>query len=393
MILSLYTKRCSRWQRSLQCFFLSVLFWLWNGRNLDTWLLPKLADRHSGLRNPRARTFCSTSDHIEMQMHLCSIIRKGVTEDQLNFLEQIVEKVQESGQSHLVGTDRSFGYGGGSQKVTYLHLHLPSASRTILSNLVSHAAKEMKWNTNDPKLQLRCLEAITYRGSNFPSQDALGWHNDGTTLYTTSIALGSAGLDYQGGALEIKVPGGHREAVSDLQRGDVAVFRGWDNHRVKPVQGIRRVIVAEWWLGEECNETVLRPGESELNSLKVLSQPAPHGTECAEAHLILGRLLFSKPGRELDAKLHFQAALRIDPSSLVPVGFGDTIQVEEAVSGLCEWLSSRGLSRHFDMVNQWCENMGATDLFEVVESTNEIADCLGQELTDEERSMLVRGTR
>lgn len=319
------------------------------------------------------------SDDIGTQMNLCSIIRKGLSEDQLTFFEHIVEKVQQSGHSHLVGTDRSFGYGGGSQKVTYLHLHLPTESRMILSNLVSRAAREMQWSTKDPKLQLRCLEAITYCGSNFSAEDALGWHNDGTTLYTTSIALGSVGLDYQGGALEIKVPGGHRQTVNDLQRGDVAVFRGWDSHRVQPVQGIRKVIVAEWWLGEECNETILRPGESELNSLKVLDQPAPHGTECAEAHLILGRLLLSKPGQDLEAKSHFQAALRIDPSSLVPAGFGDTIQVEEAVSGLREWLASRGLSRHFDMVNKWCETMGATDLFEVVESTQEIADGLGKE--------------
>mmetsp|Transcript_66404 Transcript_66404/g.130908 ORF Transcript_66404/g.130908 Transcript_66404/m.130908 type:complete len:193 (-) Transcript_66404:54-632(-) len=62
----------------------------------------------------------------------------------------------------------------------------------------------------------------------------------------------------------------------------------------------------------------------------------------------------------------------------------------ESVPGLRDWLWSRGLDRHFAAVDKWCLEMGAVDFGEVAEETEELAEFLGDALTEEERRVLLR---
>ena len=78
------------------------------------------------------------------------------------------------------------------------------------------------------------------------------------------VALSTAGKDFEGGELEVRIPQGRVHSVADLARGDAVVFRGWDSHRVRALRaGRRRVIVAEWWLGPECSGEEPRPPDTE----------------------------------------------------------------------------------------------------------------------------------
>merc|ERR1712032_1017545 len=63
------------------------------------------------------------------------------------------------------------------------------------------------------------------------------------------------------------------------------------------------------------------------------------------------------------------------------------------VAGLYDWLETRGLCRHFDAVNEWCFDVGAVDFSEVAENTDDLAEFLGDSLTREEKTRLLRGTR
>ena len=64
---------------------------------------------------------------------------------------------------------------------------------------------------------------------------------------------------------------------------------------------------------------------------------------------------------------------------------------DEVVRGLRDWLDCRGLRRHFVAVNEWCKEMGADDILDLIENTEDIADYLGNSLTPTERMNLVGG--
>jgi len=82
------------------------------------------------------------------------------------------------------------------------------------------------------------------------------------------------------------------------------------------------------------------------------------------------------------------------PIPVVPDGSDDAeFQPAEHASGLYSWLETRGLCRHFDVVNEWCLDVGAVDFTEVAENTDDLAEFLDQRLTSEERIRLLRGTR
>uniref|UniRef100_A0A7R9ZY62 Uncharacterized protein n=1 Tax=Pyrodinium bahamense TaxID=73915 RepID=A0A7R9ZY62_9DINO len=65
----------------------------------------------------------------------------------------------------------------------------------------------------------------------------------------------------------------------------------------------------------------------------------------------------------------------------------------ESVKGLRDWLWARGLERHFPAVDEWCLEMGAAEFGEVAESASELAEYLGDALSEEERELLLRGTQ
>ncbi|KAH8052089.1 hypothetical protein JL721_10968 [Aureococcus anophagefferens] len=90
---------------------------------------------------------------------------------------------------------------------------------------------------------LRCLEILRYDAGG----GALGLHDDGETLLTTSLMVSPAGA-FDGGAVEVARWPGRLEGRS---AGDAAAWR-WEKHRVAPVtRGARVVVVAEWWAGPD----------------------------------------------------------------------------------------------------------------------------------------------
>ena len=99
------------------------------------------------------------------------------------------------------------------------------------------------------RLALRCLEAIEYEGSS--KHSSIGYHNDGDTYLTVMVMLSTAD-EFEGGAFEARRrlrPGDEKLCFEQhtANRGDVMVWRGWDEHRVAPIlRGRRRVLVAEW---------------------------------------------------------------------------------------------------------------------------------------------------
>ncbi|CAE7679978.1 unnamed protein product [Symbiodinium necroappetens] len=61
---------------------------------------------------------------------------------------------------------------------------------------------------------------------------------------------------------------------------------------------------------------------------------------------------------------------------------------DEAFPGVRDWLDARGLRPHFPAVNQWCKEMGAEDIIDLIENTEEIAEFLGDALNENERADL-----
>jgi predicted 2-oxoglutarate/Fe(II)-dependent dioxygenase YbiX len=75
--------------------------------------------------------------------------------------------------------------------------------------------------------------------------DSLGWHTDEESALTTLVML-SEPSEYRGGELQHNGLRGSLRA--HLARGDVAIYRGSQPHRVTPLRsGRRSVLVIEWW--------------------------------------------------------------------------------------------------------------------------------------------------
>lgn len=90
----------------------------------------------------------------------------------------------------------------------------------------------------------------------------------------TAVVVLSTSPDLRGGAFEIDRGSG--PTATDLQTGDMLVFRSWDAHRSKPVlRGERHILVIELWQGPETppNATAGRPGELE-GGRATLCEPA-----------------------------------------------------------------------------------------------------------------------
>ena len=128
---------------------------------------------------------------------------------------------------------------------------------------------------------LRCLEVLRYDAGG----GALGLHDDGETLLTTSLMVSPAGA-FEGGAVEVaRWPG--RLERADPARGDVVAWRGWEKHRVAPVtRGARVVVVAEWWAGPDAPRADRRAPSTEPRLRSALDlDPASPALLAAVAHL------------------------------------------------------------------------------------------------------------
>jgi len=61
----------------------------------------------------------------------------------------------------------------------------------------------------------------------------------------------------------------------------------------------------------------------------------------------------------------------------------------EAVDGLRMWLMVLGLEQHLEAANEWCEEMGASHMEEVVDAREDLVEWLGDKLCEEEKKALL----
>lgn len=66
------------------------------------------------------------------------------------------------------------------------------------------------------------------------------------------------------------------------------------------------------------------------------------------------------------------------------------LRMREAVPGIRDWLRLMGMAKHLGRVNEWCDEMGAVTLSEVVDEREELANSLGDLLSEKERQDLLR---
>lgn len=300
-------------------------------------------------RGLRHSSFESSVCAVISSDNIAGLFRGRVDERHLRQLHLLVAEVKASGQANLIQQHRNFGEQTGrasGHEVTYLHQHV---SERVLHWLwqcaVDTAATTPEMDlsggfaTRGTVLErpaLRCLEAIEYFphgsagaargatrfGPSSPSRadadardlaSSLGWHHDGASLCTMAVALSSAGEHYEGGELQFRQRRGDGpealQTVGDFQCGDVAVWRGWDLHRVCPLQcGRRLVLVAEWWLGEECSGRDPRPPDVESCVRETLREHP----RVAQLHVLLGQMLAEK-GEAACAASSCRVAIGLDP--------------------------------------------------------------------------------
>jgi hypothetical protein len=76
----------------------------------------------------------------------------------------------------------------------------------------------------------------------------------------TMVIMLSAPNEFAGGAVEFRRSTGAGAAADErysLLPGDALGWKGWTSHRVAPVtDGVREVFVVEWWVEEECADTL-----------------------------------------------------------------------------------------------------------------------------------------
>eukprot|EP00933_Yihiella_yeosuensis_P060026 TRINITY_DN6198_c0_g3_i1.p1 TRINITY_DN6198_c0_g3~~TRINITY_DN6198_c0_g3_i1.p1 ORF type:complete len:523 (+),score=92.88 TRINITY_DN6198_c0_g3_i1:73-1569(+) len=78
---------------------------------------------------------------------------------------------------------------------------------------------------------------------------------------------------------------------------------------------------------------------------------------------------------------------------LVGLGYAKASTAREAVPGIRTWLMLIYLDQYLEVVNAWCDEMGAATLEEVIEGREDLADYLGDILSDEERRALLERDR
>lgn len=242
-------------------------------------------------------------------------------------IEALAARTKESCEDCYKSRD-DFGYGGppdprtDKKKIGHRVLYMQSAvDDALLADLWQLTKRADVWGITDEfsgssRLALRCLEYIEYMAVDGHS---LEYHLDGETLLTMSIMLSSRG-DFYGGAFNVK---GKRQDGSECldnkraSRGDLVLWRGWDDHGVAPVtHGMRRVLVAEWWCCSPADDATgpwdkERPESTNHTLRTALAQPGPVS---AERRLKLGYMLFQRGELEA-AKAALLETLELDGSN------------------------------------------------------------------------------
>jgi hypothetical protein len=131
--------------------------------------------------------------------------------------------------------------------VTYLHgrfqQELPSLYDRLV-HLALNADAALGWNLLDRKrMTPHTIEYLEYASVD----DSLGWHIDEQSTVTL-LALLTDAEHFDGGELQHLVDSSEVVTASLKRRGDVAVYRAHQPHRVLPLRsGRRRALAIEWW--------------------------------------------------------------------------------------------------------------------------------------------------
>jgi len=205
-----------------------------------------------------------------------------------------IEKIREAEQlaRQKYGDERrDFGLGNESagHTVTFLQDYLDEVDphfRHRLSELVIQADSISGWNVThnlgrytvgesylpmDGKLTARCIEVIRYKGGEQKDDsDSLGWHADGSTLMTTAVLL-TPSDEFEGGSLEFMNDDNGDNVLYEhinVDAGDFVAWRGWTQHKVRPILfGHRDVLVVEWWSNEDVTESQQPRGADTIESI------------------------------------------------------------------------------------------------------------------------------
>eukprot|EP00930_Biecheleria_cincta_P020756 TRINITY_DN15535_c0_g1_i3.p1 TRINITY_DN15535_c0_g1~~TRINITY_DN15535_c0_g1_i3.p1 ORF type:complete len:527 (-),score=73.53 TRINITY_DN15535_c0_g1_i3:468-2048(-) len=274
---------------------------------------------------------CAAADHSGNTdagiVKLAATLRNAVPESDLRDLEALIDEVEGQMDAADMIRKRNFGYDfyenyAAGHVVTHLHHRVSKNTTDLLWQLALAADASMPaWSvrgrlSSPERLSLRCLEAIKYEvGQTAVDSDpnALSWHNDGATVFTVAVSLATAGVDFDGGDFEIRNDRDVVHRVTDIHRGDVVVWRGWEDHQVRPVsRGRRTVIVAEWWFGPTCSSLDMRPADAESYTRKAI--------DLDTTSIVLNGLLAEhliKRGDRMAAEEIWTSVLSMKPSYLL----------------------------------------------------------------------------
>ena len=210
-------------------------------------------DFRSCLEGPSGRQCAFSTDAQPVVVH-----RNALDEEGLTLIEAIAWQEMHTPGNHI---HRSFGsdVDGNSTTghvVTWLtpaiHQHHKLVRR--LRELVNASAATGRWEVGElESLSMRCAEVLEYGDD--ANSTGLGWHWDVGSTITMLTMLhptsdGSGELQVSTNCTVRRVP---------LQRGDMAVYRSRQRHRVSTVSSPRRVLAVEWWRGEQTDRPH-RPG-------------------------------------------------------------------------------------------------------------------------------------
>lgn len=122
----------------------------------------------------------------------------------------------------------------GGHRVTFLQ-QVALEDEAFLDELWRVTQAADAWNATGPTQprrarRLRCLELLEYDAA---ANHSLAFHIDGETLLTVSVLLSAPGVDFDGGALELRraTHGGAGECLERHEqsaRFDVLAWRGWE---------------------------------------------------------------------------------------------------------------------------------------------------------------------
>jgi len=148
---------------------------------------------------------------------------------------------------------------------------------------------------------------------------------------------------YEGGDLELRSDDRFVTEQYSLVRGEAIAWPGWKVHRVGSItRGLREVFVVEWWLDEDCAETLDARGPDSLASIRHALEIDPTS---AHLHRWLGEnrceMLPCPSDAAKEAEAAYRKATKLAPQDAVAWhALGNFLVGSEGVLGL--WQRAEG---------------------------------------------------